>query len=77
MKVIKQPGLQWVVSLLELKTWIMLVTYSLPDFNLKELMSSSCEFHVDDRSESSSTYDMIIGNVPRSPWRIRHNHELQ
>jgi hypothetical protein len=77
MKVIKQPGLQWVVSLLELKTWIMLVTYSLPDFNLKELMFSSCEFHVDDRSESSSTYDMIIGNVPRSPWRIRHNHELQ
>jgi hypothetical protein len=34
-------------------------------------------FNVDDRSDSSSTYDMIIGNQPRSPWSIRHNHELQ
>jgi hypothetical protein len=22
-----------------------------------------------------SHYDMIIGNVPRYPWRIRHNHD--
>jgi hypothetical protein len=34
-------------------------------------------FHVYDLSESSSTYDMIIDNQPRSSWRIRHNHELQ
>jgi hypothetical protein len=53
------------------------VTFSLPEFNLKKQMHTSWAFHVDDRSESSSTYDMRIGNVPRSPWRIRHNHELQ
>jgi hypothetical protein len=34
-------------------------------------------FHVDDRSESSSTYDTIIGNEMRTSWLIRHNHELQ
>jgi hypothetical protein len=55
----------------------MPVTFSLPEFNLKKQMCSSWAFHVDDRSESSSTYDMIIGHVPRSSWRIRHNHELQ
>jgi hypothetical protein len=37
------------------------VTFSLPELNLKKLMCSSCAFHVDDRSESSSTYDMIMG----------------
>jgi hypothetical protein len=37
----------------------MLVTFSLPEFNLKKQIS--WEFHVDDRSESSSTYDMIMG----------------
>jgi hypothetical protein len=37
------------------------VTFSLPEFNLKKQMCSSWAFHVDDRSESSSTYDMIIG----------------
>jgi Aspartyl protease len=36
-----------------------LVTFSLPEFNLKKQIS--WVFHVDDRSESSSTYDMIIG----------------
>jgi hypothetical protein len=35
------------------------VTFSLPDFNIKKQIS--WEFHVDDDSESSSTYDMIIG----------------
>jgi hypothetical protein len=35
------------------------VTFSLPEFNLKKQIS--WEFHVDDRSESSSTYDMIMG----------------
>jgi hypothetical protein len=40
----------------------MLVTFSLPEFNLKKQMcSSSWAVHVDDRSGSSSTYDMIIG----------------
>jgi xylose isomerase len=37
----------------------MLVAFLLPEFNLKKQIS--WEFHVDDRSESSSTYDMIIG----------------
>jgi hypothetical protein len=55
----------------------MLMTFSLPEFNVKKQMSSSWGFHVDDLSESSSTYDMIIGNTQRSTWRIRHNHELQ
>jgi hypothetical protein len=53
------------------------VTFSLPMFNLKKQMCSSWAFHVDDRSESSSTYDMIMGKQPISPRRIRHNHELQ
>jgi hypothetical protein len=38
----------------------MLVTFSLPEFNLKKQMCSSWAFHVNDRAESSSTYDMII-----------------
>jgi hypothetical protein len=37
----------------------MLLTFSLPEFNLKKQMCYSWAFHVDDRSESSSTYDMI------------------
>ena len=36
-----------------------LVTFSLPEFNLKKKVS--WRFHVDDRSKSSNTYDMIIG----------------
>jgi hypothetical protein len=35
------------------------VTFSLPEFNLKKQISWT--FHVDDRSESSTTYDMIMG----------------
>jgi hypothetical protein len=53
------------------------VTFSLPEFNLKKQMCSCWAFHVDDRSESSSIFDMIIGNGLRSSWRIRHNNELQ
>jgi hypothetical protein len=53
------------------------VTFSLPEFNLKKQIYSSWAFHVDDHSESPSTYDMIIGDLTRSSWRIRHNHELQ
>jgi hypothetical protein len=37
------------------------VTFSPPEFNLKKQMCSSWAFDVDDRSESSSTYNMIIG----------------
>jgi hypothetical protein len=37
------------------------VKFSLPESNVKKQIYSSLEFHVDDRSESSSTYDMIIG----------------
>jgi hypothetical protein len=55
----------------------MLVTFSLQEFNLKNQMCSSWAFHVDDLSESSSTYDMIIGNKKVSPWRIKHNHEVE
>jgi hypothetical protein len=33
-----------------------------PRVQFQETMYSSWEFHVDDRSESSSTYDMIIGD---------------
>jgi hypothetical protein len=58
-------------------TKIGLVTFSLPEFNLKKQMCTSWEFHIDERSESSSTYDMIIGNQPRSSWKIKHNHEFQ
>jgi hypothetical protein len=35
------------------------VTFSLPEFNLKKLIS--WKFHIDDRSKLSSTYDMVIG----------------
>jgi hypothetical protein len=63
-----------VVNLLQ-QNWYMLVTFSAPEFNLK--MCSSRTFNIDDHTESSSTYDMITGNVPISSWRIMHNHELQ
>jgi hypothetical protein len=59
------------------KTGDMLVTFLLPEFNLKKQMCSSWKFHVDDRSKSSSTYDMIIGKKSRSPWIIRQNHGFQ
>jgi hypothetical protein len=47
------------------------------DYETFKNESNPIELNVDYRSESSSTYDMIIGNQPSSPWRIRHNHELQ
>jgi hypothetical protein len=40
------------------KTGMILVAFPLPEFNLKKQMYSSWSFHVDDRSESSSTYDI-------------------
>jgi hypothetical protein len=39
----------------------MLVTFSLPEFNVKKRVYKSWAFHEDDRSESSSTYNMIMG----------------
>jgi hypothetical protein len=38
------------------------VTFSVPELNLKKQMCSYWAFHVDDRSESSSTYDMILAS---------------
>jgi hypothetical protein len=57
--------------------WDMIVTFSLPEFNLKKQMFFSCAFDVYDRSESSRRYYIIIGNKQISSWTIRHNHELQ
>jgi hypothetical protein len=54
-----------------------LVTFSLPELNIKKQMYNYCVFHADDHFESSSTYDMIIGNQQRYSWRTRHNHGLQ
>jgi hypothetical protein len=39
----------------------MLLIFSPPEFILKKQVCTCWAFHVDDRSESSSTYDMIIG----------------
>jgi hypothetical protein len=39
----------------------VLVTFSLPEFNLKKQICSSWAFHVDDRSESSRIYKKIMG----------------
>jgi hypothetical protein len=55
----------------------MLVTFSLSEFNLKKQMYTSWEFHVDDLSESSRKYGMMIVNRLRSSWIIRRNHEVQ
>jgi hypothetical protein len=78
MTVIQPLGVQWVVSLLQLKLGYR---YACDIFTLRVQSQETNVYFLgislDDHSESSSTYDMIIGNVPRSPWRIRHNHELQ
>jgi hypothetical protein len=47
-----------VVSLLQIKLDLW---HFHSQFNLKKQMYSSWAFHIDDRSESSITYDMIIG----------------
>jgi hypothetical protein len=46
-------------------------------FSLPEMKQISWAFHLDERSESSRTFDMIIGEISRSSWGIWHNHELQ
>jgi hypothetical protein len=59
MTIIQPPGVLRVLSLLKLK-WDILVTFSLPEFNLKKQMCPSWAFHVNCCSESSSIYDMIM-----------------
>jgi hypothetical protein len=76
MTIIHPPGVKWMVILLIVNLGYVFDIFT-PRVQSQEQICSSWEFHVDDRSESSSTYDMIIGNVPRSPWRIMHNHKLQ
>jgi hypothetical protein len=76
MTIIQPPGVQWVVSLLQLKLGYVCDIFT-PRVQSQETDVSLLVFHVDDRSESSSTYDMIIGKQTRSSWRIRHNHEFQ
>jgi hypothetical protein len=76
MTLIQPPGLQWVVSLLQLKLGYACNIF-IPRVQPQETNMLFWPFHVDDRSESSSTYDIIIADGPRSPWRSRHYHELQ
>jgi hypothetical protein len=75
MTVIQPPGVQWVVSLLQLKLGYTNDIFT-PRVQPQEKNLFFLGISVDDCSESSSTYDMIIVNQPRTPWRIRHNHEL-
>jgi hypothetical protein len=76
MTLIQPSGVKWVVSLLQLRLGNACDIFT-PTVQSQETIFLA--FHVDDRSKSSSTYDMIIGNQLTSPWRIRHNHnhELQ
>jgi hypothetical protein len=74
MTVIQPLGVQWVVSLLQLKLGYSCDVF-ISDFNHKKQISWA--YHIDELSESSITYDMIICNVSRSPWRVRYNHEIQ
>jgi hypothetical protein len=58
MTVIQPPGVQWVVSLLQLKL-VHACDIFTPRFQPQETISWA--FYVYDRSESSSTYHMIMG----------------
>jgi hypothetical protein len=60
MTVIQPPGLQWVVSLLQLKLGYACDIFT-PRVQPQETNVYFLGISVDDRSESSSTYDMIIG----------------
>jgi hypothetical protein len=75
MTAIKAPGLQWVVSLPQLKLGYTYEVFT-PRVQHQEKMCSPWEFLVDDRSESSSTYDMTIVNRLRSSWVIRYYHHF-
>jgi hypothetical protein len=69
MTIIQPTGVQWVVSLLQLK-----LGYACDIFTLRvqsqETNMLFLGISLDERSESSSTYDMIIDNQQISPWRI-------
>jgi hypothetical protein len=60
MTIIQPSRIQWVVSLLQLK-----LGYACDIFTPRVQSQDKCvllvQMHVDDRSESSSTSDMIIG----------------
>jgi hypothetical protein len=60
MTVIQPPGVQWVVSLLQLKLGYACDIFT-PRVQPQETNVLFLAFHVDDRSDSSSTYDMIMG----------------
>jgi hypothetical protein len=60
MTVIQTPGLQLVVSLLQLKLGYACDIFT-PRVQPQETNVYFLGISVDDRSESSSTYDMIIG----------------
>jgi hypothetical protein len=75
MTVIQAPGVSLVFNSLHLK--IGLCHFHSPSSTSRNKVVHPWAFHVDDRSESSSTYDMIIGIQPRPSWRIRYNHELK
>jgi hypothetical protein len=66
MTVIQPSGVKWVVNLLQLIMECICEIFT-PRVQSQETMYPSWEFHVGDRSESSSTYDMIIGNGLISP----------
>jgi hypothetical protein len=76
MTVIHPSRVQWVVSLLQLNLKRACDIFN-PRVQSQETNVYFLAFHVDERSESSNTYEMIIGNQLRSSWRIRHNIELQ
>jgi hypothetical protein len=54
----------------------MLVTFSLPEFNLKKQMYTAWEFHVDDHSESSSTYAKCV-LLEDFKWMTALSHQTQ
>jgi hypothetical protein len=59
MTVMQPPGVQWVVSLLQLNLEYFCDIFN-PRVQFQETNLFFLAFHVDDRSESSSTYDMIM-----------------
>jgi hypothetical protein len=67
MTVIQPPGVQWAVSLLQLN-----LEYVCDIFTHRFQPQETNVYFL-----SSGTYDMIVGNGLKPPWKIRHNHELQ
>jgi hypothetical protein len=61
MTVIQPPVVQWVVSLLQLILGYACDIFTPRVQSPETNVCSSWSFHVDDLSETSSTYDMIMG----------------